>query len=330
MNKAPGLFSRPPGKLSDQERLLLHAALLEGPSAVQAWEAWLATLDFEKDPIPGGSYRLLPLVYRNLKDAQPEPSQLRRLKGIHNQAWYRSRLGMAPVQAAFRQLQENKLQFCLLEGSSQAAGSLCGLDLAPGGEFSLYLSWADFQKACTLLQASGWQAHALSFPLHAGNMRFTRAGAAGLFLTWKPFPLASGAAAAQRMQASAPCSLAGLDLLAAPALDCLLFAAAQAKYDARSLRTDRLAKIGLLLKNHRFDPLKLKEISDSLRIGGALAAALDALDIPAGSWCADPAALPKSSLPESLLGWLIEHLQPRVRRARAFRRRPLPPEYPGP
>src|SRR5687767_2459676 len=71
---------------SETQRLLLRAALLSGPAAVDAWEAWLGHADWEAG-VEHGSFRLLPLLYTNLRRGGVAHPSLQKLKGVYRQAW---------------------------------------------------------------------------------------------------------------------------------------------------------------------------------------------------------------------------------------------------
>ncbi|HYA13731.1 MAG TPA: hypothetical protein VEF33_05270, partial [Syntrophales bacterium] len=47
-----------------QQEALLRASLLQGEEALMAWDYWKSNTDMNR--IDQGSYRLLPLLYRNL------------------------------------------------------------------------------------------------------------------------------------------------------------------------------------------------------------------------------------------------------------------------
>ena len=70
----------------DQE-LLLRAALLKGADAVEAWNEWKSAVDWEGH-LDNGSFRLLPLLYTNLKRLEVRDPLMGKLKGIYLKAWY--------------------------------------------------------------------------------------------------------------------------------------------------------------------------------------------------------------------------------------------------
>ena len=65
------------------QELLLRSALLTGPGALEAWQRWKSQHDLVESELDHGSFRLLPLVYRNLSAQGIEEPHLARLKGIY-------------------------------------------------------------------------------------------------------------------------------------------------------------------------------------------------------------------------------------------------------
>ncbi|MCC5907086.1 MAG: nucleotidyltransferase family protein [Balneolaceae bacterium] len=71
---------------NSNQQLLLKAALMGRDPAIEAWKTWRKHVDFELD-VDGGSLRLLPLAYNNIKKLGVEDDILNRLKGIYRRAW---------------------------------------------------------------------------------------------------------------------------------------------------------------------------------------------------------------------------------------------------
>lgn len=79
----------------ETQTLLLHAALDEGPAALEAFRRWTTRVDIDRD-LDHGSFRLLPLLYSNLKRAGCDDPVMGRLQGIYRYAW----VGVQPVLRA--------------------------------------------------------------------------------------------------------------------------------------------------------------------------------------------------------------------------------------
>lgn len=83
---AASLFDRP-GLFPDREQyLVLRAALGEGRAAIDAYQEWRSTLDLSKD-FDREVFRLVPLLYDNLRRLGHHDELTGRLKGAYRLAW---------------------------------------------------------------------------------------------------------------------------------------------------------------------------------------------------------------------------------------------------
>ena len=99
---------------TDDQRLILHPALARGPAAIEALGEWERLGGF--DTTDESSFRLLPLVYRNLRDQGLEHPRMRLLRGIHRQAWYRNQLLLHEVCPLLRSMHEAGFRTLLVKG----------------------------------------------------------------------------------------------------------------------------------------------------------------------------------------------------------------------
>jgi hypothetical protein len=70
-----------------EQELLLRAALWSGERAIAAWLEWASRVDVVNDLVDEGSFRLLPLVYRNLDRVGLAGPSMSRLKGVYRHSW---------------------------------------------------------------------------------------------------------------------------------------------------------------------------------------------------------------------------------------------------
>ena len=68
----------------------MRAALLHGRSALEAWEEWRARTDI--DHLDAGSYRLLPLLYRNLHRQGARDPTLEGFRNHYHRVWRENQL----------------------------------------------------------------------------------------------------------------------------------------------------------------------------------------------------------------------------------------------
>ena len=101
---------------NEAQELLLRAALLPGDAALGAWEQWRSQNDIEA--IDAGSLRLLPLLYRNLKNLGVTGPLIGRLLGVYRQSWYRNELLFRRVETVLRALTVAGIPTMVLKGTA--------------------------------------------------------------------------------------------------------------------------------------------------------------------------------------------------------------------
>lgn len=139
---------------TDQE-LLLRAALLPGDDGRSAWQSWQDSTDIEA--LDSGSFRLLPLLYRNLLFLGVDDPLLPRIKGVYRHFWFRNQLlfhHMAKLLATFQQA---GIPTLLLKGAAYSQLYYQDQAARPMGDLDLLIPPADTTKALTLLHSGNWQ-----------------------------------------------------------------------------------------------------------------------------------------------------------------------------
>ncbi len=149
--------ARPDGRSrpSAEQELLLRAALLPGPAAGEAWSAWRAVVDLN-DKIDDGSFRLLPLVCRNLERAGVEADDLARLRGVYRQTWLRNQVVVHRVAPVLRAFNAAGIQTMLLKGAPLALLTYGELGARPMGDIDVLVHPRHARRALQLLVDDGW------------------------------------------------------------------------------------------------------------------------------------------------------------------------------
>ena len=98
------------------QELLLRAALLPGPVALDAWRAFQSLVEF--DSIDGGSRRLLPLVHRNLRDVLADDPDAIRLRESYLRTWHANRLAFEALVPVLEALTRAGIRAMLLKGAA--------------------------------------------------------------------------------------------------------------------------------------------------------------------------------------------------------------------
>jgi hypothetical protein len=139
--------------------LLLRAALLEGPAAEEAAQEWFASVQEAAGPgflrLEQGARRLLPLVYRNVKEAIP--SELRDiLRRVYLQYW-------ADNQKLFRRLEERLAWFqaggiptMVLKGAALSVLHYRDKGIRPMSDFDILIPVDLARQVVGRLQRDGW------------------------------------------------------------------------------------------------------------------------------------------------------------------------------
>lgn len=137
----------------DQE-LLLRASLLPGKEAVDAWQQWKTNTDI--DHLDQGSFRLLPLLYRNLHTHQVKDPLMSKLKGIYRATWYRNQMLFRTVADLLLSLHGAGIQTMILKGAALARRYYNDVGLRPMDDFDLLVPTEQALEAIDLLAELGW------------------------------------------------------------------------------------------------------------------------------------------------------------------------------
>jgi Uncharacterised nucleotidyltransferase len=141
-------------QLTSKQKLLLEAALLQGEAAINSWQQWIAAVDIEK--IETDSYRLLPLVYRNLSEHGVTDLPAR-LKGVYRRTWLENQVVVQQLTTILQEFQTCNVETLLLK---DAALSLCDypdFGLRTIHNFNLLVRPDRALAATNSLQKIGWK-----------------------------------------------------------------------------------------------------------------------------------------------------------------------------
>ena len=142
------------------QELLLKAALLKTDTALQSWNEWFAQDGLER--MDNGSYRLLPLVYRNLESLGYQDPVLMKLKGVNRRAWCENHMvfrRMAPVLATLRRA---GIATLLLKGAALTLLHYRDFGLRPMQDLDILVPEEQALDVVALLEAEGWRRNTLS------------------------------------------------------------------------------------------------------------------------------------------------------------------------
>lgn len=158
----PHIITKPASFPTEEQELLLKAALLMGDSCKEAWNAWKARIDIEKlDP---GSSRLLPLAYHNLFQNDIQDPLMVRLKSVYRHTLTKNHLMFHNVAPFLRALQEKGIQTMLLKGAALNVMNYKNYGLRPQRDIDVLVPNKYAEQAFLTLLKSGLNP-GFSFPI---------------------------------------------------------------------------------------------------------------------------------------------------------------------
>jgi hypothetical protein len=144
--------------------LLLQAALGQGQNAAAAWERWERENGLDRPD--EGSYRLLPLVYRNLSRQGYSGPQWNILRGIHRSAWSQNQLLFHQARPLLEQIQGAGVPVLLCKGAALALSIYPDAGCRPMRDIDILVprsrGRAIFQQLeAALWRPTGWRPNSL-------------------------------------------------------------------------------------------------------------------------------------------------------------------------
>jgi hypothetical protein len=121
---------------SPQELLLLRAGLWQGERSLEAWREWRREAE-DIDTVETGSYRLLPLVYRNLGPLLADDPDAGRLKDLYRHSWAVNQLGLRIGRRAIDALRSADLDVLALKGGALIDSAYEDAGARPMGDLDL-------------------------------------------------------------------------------------------------------------------------------------------------------------------------------------------------
>lgn len=147
-----------PGRLwpSDEQLLLLRAALLDGEEAVMAFQDWRSGIDLEAE-FGRPALRLLPLVCANLLRLGVDDPLLGRLKGVYRLTWCENQRMFHKMQPVLAHLRNGGVDLLLLKGVPLVLSYYRSHALRPMSDIDLAVRLEHLDRALGLLAELGWR-----------------------------------------------------------------------------------------------------------------------------------------------------------------------------
>jgi hypothetical protein len=139
---------------SAEQELLLRAVALEGEAAAAAYRAWAARVDVEA--LDYGSQRLLPFLYRRLRDREVQAAHIGKFKGAYRRALYRNTLTLRSAIDVLRLLRSAGFEALVLKGVAMVALYYRELGVRPMSDFDILVRPQTVRGVIDVLQSQRW------------------------------------------------------------------------------------------------------------------------------------------------------------------------------
>lgn len=151
----------PPGQEAfwptESQDNLLRAALLPGPAAIAAWDEWKSRNDFIGSHHDLGSFRLLPLVYKNLVALGADDPFMPRLKGIYRFSWCANQRLFHDAAGLVQGLHEAGIRTLVLKGAALSTLYYRDRGVRPMSDVDVLVPVTQAAAAIDCLRDMGWR-----------------------------------------------------------------------------------------------------------------------------------------------------------------------------
>ena len=144
----------------DQE-LLLKAALLDHDEAKDSWNRWESRINITN--IDNSSYRILPLVYWNLRSFEKDEHIAHILKGVMRKTWYANLMLFRKTADVISMLVDRNIDTMLLKGAALSSDYYEHDGLRAMEDTDVLIPTKDAPEVIQQLTASGW------YPYHEAS-----------------------------------------------------------------------------------------------------------------------------------------------------------------
>lgn len=136
------------------QELLLRAALLPGSRARDCWREWQSLADVDR--IDAGSQRLLPLVYRNLRNEVSNEPVGERLRESYLRTWHANQMAFEAVAPVLEAFDRAGIRTMLLKGAAMTVRYYGDYGLRPMEDCDLMVPAGQVGSAAEVLRGLGW------------------------------------------------------------------------------------------------------------------------------------------------------------------------------
>ena len=173
-----------------EQELLLKAALMQQDNSIIAFEEWKKLVDIE-GYLDHGSFRLLPLLYKNLLKNSVNGDFMNRLKGVYNQSFDKNNELFYETAKVLQFFHDRKIRTLLLKGAALTLMAYKDHGVRPMADIDLLVPFSQASDTIDLLKNDGWKAENdqyIEYNLCYGrSIMFSNQEGFELDLHWHPF-----------------------------------------------------------------------------------------------------------------------------------------------
>ena len=141
---------------SREQLLVLRGALGDGPDALRAYEAWLAMVDMSRD-FDREVFRLIPLLYENLRRHGHQDALTGRLKGTYRLAWAKNHRLFDDTRPVLDRFLAAGLRVMALKGAPLALRYYGNLGVRPMSDVDFAVPGDQVASASQILAELGYR-----------------------------------------------------------------------------------------------------------------------------------------------------------------------------
>jgi len=156
-----------------QQELLLKVLLCDGPEWRNLWLEWSGSSDI--DALDNGSYGLLPLLHKKLKQTGVDYFHLNRLKGAYRKNWVRNHRLFNQAAPALESLHRAGIPIMLLKGAALILQVYGDFGLRTMRDIDLLVPTGRARDALAILKQAGWNFIYAKLPDHEEFINFHHA-----------------------------------------------------------------------------------------------------------------------------------------------------------
>ncbi|HEX9829654.1 MAG TPA: nucleotidyltransferase family protein, partial [Bacteroidota bacterium] len=136
------------------QELLLKAVLADGSKAFELWNQWKSRI--ELDNADAGSQRLLPHLYRKLKEQGSADPDLEKYKGVYRFFWYKNQMLFNVGTDMLAKFHERGIKTMILKGADLATRYYKDIGLRPMNDIDILVETERAQEALEIIQRAGF------------------------------------------------------------------------------------------------------------------------------------------------------------------------------